>query len=362
MDESLAARGKIALWEAVGEGLLSPSPALRAKLDTCLLCGACAAHCPSLVATCDLFLAARARLAERWGPPLFVRCFLRVLASPLPAALRRAFPTGPASRGSASAGSAGEGGAVAYFPGCFWNWGRPRLVEATRAVLSACGYRVGYPALACCGMPHRVHGQVEMARALARQNIAALEGYAAVVTDCASCGAALKGYGELLADDPLYRERGQRFSSRVYDICEFLVKNGFPRPQGKVPLRVTYHDPCHLARGQGIKEEPRRLLASLPGLELVEMKDADTCCGGAGLFSLTHPRLSEGVGAEKVANLLATGASAVATGCPSCLRQIAVLLRRRRLRTSIFHPVELLARGLSLTRASRRAASPGLIG
>jgi glycolate oxidase iron-sulfur subunit len=174
-------------------------------------------------------------------------------------------------------------------------------------------------------------------------NIEALEKYPAIVTDCASCGAALKEYRDLLADDPDYRERAHAVSARVADVSEFLMKTPLVCPRGELPLRVTYHEPCHLGRGQGIREQPREMLKSIPGVEFVEMKGADVCCGGAGSFCITHPDLSGKVGAAKVESILASRADVVASGCPSCMSQLRAMLYERGLSIRVCHPIELLA-------------------
>jgi len=379
-NEGMAARGKLALLEAVVDGALAPSAALRRRIEDCLLCGACAQNCPSLVPTTELFLEARSALRSGLGLPLPIRTLLFALSSPrlmaagmpwlrfaqrsglvrlvenqsgvlAPATLRaavRAAPMIPARPFRArllprDTDGAGTRGTVAYFAGCFMNWGYADVAEATRLALDHEGYRVESPPVMCCGMPHRVYGDVDAARRLARENIQVLERYAAVVTDCASCGAALKEYRELLADDPHYQERAKAVSSRVADVSEFLMKTPLARPRGELPLRVTYHEPCHLGRGQGVREQPREMLKSIPGLEFVEMKGADVCCGGAGSFCVTHPDLSGKVGAAKVENILATRASVVASGCPSCISQLRALLHERGVSIRVCHPVELLA-------------------
>lgn len=381
--EGMAARGKLALLEAVVDGALAPSQALREKFENCLLCGACAQSCPSLVPTTDLFLEARAELASSLGLPLPIRIFLYALASPrllaagmpwlgilqrsgllrvaerapeklVPAPIRaalRAAPPVPARPFSArhvlhETDGRGKRGRVGYFAGCFMNWGYADAAEATRLALEVSGYRVESPAVVCCGMPHQAYGDAEAARRLAQRNIEALERYAAIIADCASCGAALKSYGELLADDPAYRERAKSVSARVSDVSEFLVKQGLPRSHRELPIRVTYHEPCHLGRGQGVKLEPRQILKSIPGLEFVEMKGADVCCGGAGSFCVTHPDLSEKVGAAKVESILATRADVVASGCPSCIAQLGAMLRTRGITARVCHPIQLLAESL----------------
>lgn len=385
--EGMAARGKLALLEAAVEGRLDAPRAVRAKLEDCLLCGACASNCPSFVPTTDLFLEARASLARELGIPLPIRLLLRTLATPalmelgtpplhllqrlglpgfvegrlaavLPEAVLAAARSAPPAplrsfRSRLSglpANGAGTRGTVAYFAGCFMNWGYTNAAEATRQILIRSGFRVDVPAVTCCGVPHRAYGDTEAALSLARRNVETLEGYERIVTDCASCGAALKEYRHLLAGDPAYRDRAAAVSSRVSDISEFLVKQELPRPEKAIPLRVTYHDPCHLVRGQGIKAEPRQLLKAIPGLTLVEMTGADVCCGAAGSFCVTHPALSEGVGSIKAQNILATGADVVVSGCPSCLTQLRAMLRARGATIRVCHPSELLAESLQGSR------------
>ncbi len=388
--EGMAARGKLALLEAAVDGRLEATKAVRAKLEECLLCGACAQNCPSLVPTTELFLEARAALAGDLGIPLPIRLFLTALATPglmragmpgmrllqrsgvlqvaetragllLPESVRaavRAAPPIPSppflARRLAFAGNGkGERGTVAYFAGCFMNWGYADAAEATHLALNLAGYRVESPPVVCCGLPHRVYGDLERARRLARQNIQTLEKYEAIVADCASCGAALKEYGEVLADDAEYRARARALSDRVFDVSAFLVAQEFLRPEGELPIRVTYHEPCHLGRVQGVKQQPRQILRAIPGVEFVEMKDANVCCGGAGSFCVLHSELSEKVGAAKVENILATGAEVVVSGCPSCISQLAAMLRARGSGIRVCHPMELLA------ESYRRSRVPG---
>lgn len=384
--EGMAARGKLALLEAVVEGTLALPRAVRAKLEDCLLCGACAQNCPSLVPTTDLFLEARAGLAKALGIPLPIRLLLTALGSPalmglgtpglhlfqqtgipellqgtmgeaLPETLRAALgsmPPAPLRSFRSRAASlpnngGGARGRVGYFAGCFMNWGYADAAEATRQVLTRSGFKVEVPAVVCCGVPHRAYGDTQAALDLARRNVAALETYEQIVTDCASCGAALKEYRHLLKDDPAYRDRAEAVASRVADISEFLVQQELPRMEGSVRLRVTYHDPCHLVRGQGIKAEPRQLLRSIPGVEFVEMKGADVCCGGAGSFCVTHPELSQRVGSAKAQSILATGADVVVSGCPSCLTQLRAMLKACGASVRVCHPSELLAEGFKTT-------------
>ncbi len=146
-----------------------------------------------------------------------------------------------------------------------------------------------------------------------------------------------------LKDDSEYRERAEKLAGRTADISEFLVKQEFPKPQFHTPLRVTYHDPCHLVRGQGVKSQPREILKSIPGVEYVEMQGADVCCGAAGSFCVTHPELSEGVGGNKADSILETKADVVVSGCPSCLTQLKAMLAAKGSKIKVMHPMELLA-------------------
>jgi glycolate oxidase iron-sulfur subunit len=380
VNEGMAARGKVALLEAVADGRLEAGEAVRAKLEDCLLCGACATNCPSFVPTTDLFLEARAGLAKDLGLPLPIRLLLRALATPgalaagtpglhlahrlglpqlangplgeqLPSVIRaalRSMPPAPLrsyrSRARrAESNGTGTRGTVGYFAGCFMNWGYADAAMATREMLGRAGFRVEAPAVMCCGVPHRAYGDIETARSLARKNIEALERYDHVVSDCASCGAALKEYKHLLKGDPAYAERAEKLAGRAADISEFLVKQEFPAPQFHAPLRVTYHDPCHLVRGQGVKGQPREILKAIPGVEYVEMQGADVCCGAAGSFCVTHPELSEGVGGNKADSILATKADVVVSGCPSCLTQLKAMLAAKGSKIKVMHPMELLA-------------------
>ena len=151
------------------------------------------------------------------------------------------------------------------------------------------------------------------ARERARRNIDAFDGLGldAIIINAAGCGSTLKEYGHLLSDDPVYAERAADFASKMKDVSEFLASIELIPPTNPVPMRVTYQDACHLVHGQGIRNQPRKLLRSIPGLELVEMHDSDMCCGSAGIYNLTHPGVSVQLLEEKMDNLLATGATGV---------------------------------------------------
>ena len=215
----------------------------------------------------------------------------------------------------------------------------PEVAEATVRVLTMNGVEVIVPrGQVCCGVPVYSGGDFKTAKKLAETNISIFKdlGIDCIVTDCASCSAALKhDVRELLGAEP--------FDVPVYDINEFLCGIiGIEKPVNPVEMTVTYHDPCHLARGQGIRSEPRELIKSVPGLEFNEMTEPDNCCGGAGSFAFTHHELSSKIGLKKAENIRKTGASLVAVPCPSCRMQIDYLLKNQGISAKTIHPVELL--------------------
>jgi len=202
------------------------------------------------------------------------------------------------------------------------------------------------PTQGCCGALQMHTGDRPTAQDLARRNIYAFSGLGldAIIINAAGCGSTLKEYGHLLASDPAYAERADAFARKVKDVSEFLASIDLVKPTRPVPLKVTYQDACHLVHGQGIRNQPRQLLRQISGLELVEMKDSDVCCGSAGIYNLTHPDVSVELLEQKMDNLLATGATAVVAANPGCTMQLAYGARRRNRSLQFFHVVDLLDR------------------
>jgi glycolate oxidase iron-sulfur subunit len=193
-------------------------------------------------------------------------------------------------------------------------------------------------------MPALGYGKVEQVQQQARHNILLFEKAEVefIITDCATCGATLKDYGKLLANDPAWARRAAAFSNKVRDISEFLMTIPLEKPQGRVEARVTYHDPCHLRRGQGVWKEPRELLKMIDGVEFVELPEADWCCGSAGTQLITHYETSLKVLKRKMDNLEITQAEYIASGCPACQMQLNVGVRRAGLDVQVVHPIALL--------------------
>jgi Fe-S oxidoreductase len=386
--EADSPRGRIYLINAVGEGRVPvSSPVFEKHMQLCLECRACESACPSGVRFSLMMNEARAAIRgqkKETGWPAFLRKFVFRTALPSRRLLHAAFralrlyqrsglqklvrgsrvlnlfprrlrameallpevPRSPALKLPETAPARGRS-RVSFFLGCVMPELFGPVHEASVRVLRRNDVSVCSPAgQTCCGALHLHEGELQLALALARENIDAFEGDGAdfLVVNAAGCGAMLKEYGELLKDDPDYAGRAARFSGRVKDISEFLDELGIRVEMGEVHARVAYDDPCHLLHGQGIRAAPRNLLRSIPALELVELPDAERCCGSAGIYNITHPEMASAILADKLANLSKTGADIVASGNPGCLLQIRQGLKAAQIRMETAHPVELLDR------------------
>jgi glycolate oxidase iron-sulfur subunit len=240
-------------------------------------------------------------------------------------------------------------GRIALMQGCVQRVFFGDVNAATARVLSAEGWEVHAPRRPrCCGALQMHAGVEEEALALARETIAAYEGFDAVAANVAGCGSGMKDYAHLLSDDPEWAERAAAFSARVKDVAELLAEHEPVAARHPLPLRVAYHDACHLAHAQGVRAQPRALLRGIPELEVLEPADWEICCGSAGIYNLVQPEAAAELGARKAANLLATGADAVAAANPGCAIQIAAHLGGREL--PIHHPMTLLDHSIRGTR------------
>jgi glycolate oxidase iron-sulfur subunit len=219
-----------------------------------------------------------------------------------------------------------------------------RVNEATRRVLAANGVTIVEAAeQGCCGALHAHGGDLDGARALARRNVDVFEAAGAtfIVVNAAGCGAAMKEYGRLLAHDRVYAACAARLAERVRDISEVLADRG-PRRGGSVGLTVTADAPCHLLHAQGVARAPAAVLDAVPGLSLVPLRSSDECCGGAGIYGITHPDLGGRIGGDKVAAVVETKADVVVSGNAGCMMQIGAGLRMTKTACQVLHPVELL--------------------
>jgi glycolate oxidase iron-sulfur subunit len=190
---------------------------------------------------------------------------------------------------------------------------------------------------------------------MARANIDAFETAGmdrldAIIINSAGCGAQLKNYAHMLRDDPAYAARARRFQAKVEDVAEFLVRVGLTAPLGTVNRSVTYQDACHLVHGQKIKAQPRELLHMIPGVDLIEMKDPDRCCGSAGIYNILQPDMSSQVLDAKLENVVATKASCIVASNPGCLLQINMGLRDRGMDMTGMHIIDILDESITAAR------------
>ena len=400
--EADSPRGRIYQIRQVYEGKVgADDPDFRQHIYACLDCRACQTACPSGVQYGAIIEAARA-VAEPINPSektvgrailgtvftrpkvldaagiglrLYQHSGLQSLVrktgvlSVLPQRLREMEAMlGPAQGGIrryAAPQVTPAQGAVRYRVGFIEGCIMPQLFGGTNAatvrVLAANGCEVySPPKQGCCGALQMHTGDRPTAQELARRNVDAFEGVGldAIIINAAGCGSTLKEYGRLLADDPRYAQRAAEFARKVKDISEFLASIELVEPFYPVQMRVTYQDACHLVHGQGIRNQPRQILRQIPGLELVELKDSDVCCGSAGIYNLTHPDISVQVLDQKMANIAATGATGVVAANPGCTMQLVYGARRRGLNLQLYHVVDVLDmayRGPGLASGGRGA-------
>ncbi|NUQ91765.1 MAG: 4Fe-4S dicluster domain-containing protein [Gemmatimonadaceae bacterium] len=371
-DENDSPRGRILLMRAVVEGSLAPDdPSVREHIDRCLGCRGCETACPSGVPYGHLLEATRATIARdqpfvarlvlwvfghEWAlrPALAAARMLRATRIPavlgrLPGKLGLAMSMLDSTRSEVKRapyeprGSAARGSA-AILRGCVMEGLFTETNRATERVLAVNDWSVvDAPGQRCCGALHAHAGDLESARALARANDDAFErsGAETIAVNAAGCGAMMKEYAQLLADDPAYAARAAALSARVRDVTELLAVAG-PATGGALPLTVTYDAPCHLQHAQRVVAPPLAVLRSIPALTLVPLVESDQCCGAAGIYNLVKPEISEAVLEPKLAHIARTGAALVATGNPGCLMQIGAGLARSRSAARTVHPVDLL--------------------
>ncbi|MHB8075568.1 (Fe-S)-binding protein [Desulfosporosinus fructosivorans] len=385
--EVATARGKISLAEFILSGEIEMTAGMADRFSLCTTCMACNTNCPCGVRFDKIILAARAESVRKKGLHPVKKIAFTALK------MQRVFDFGM------KAGSIFQGVAlknipnrhsklarmrvdigigkekvfpmlskktlrsefpevikvknpkmrVGFFTGCMINYFYTDIGRAVIEVLTENDIEVVIPKFqACCGIPASVNGDVASARTLAKRNLRAFErmGADALVVACSSGGTAWKHvFGELLENDHELKALADKWAKKSYDISEFLIhqvpfkKEGL----GRVARKVTYHEPCHLNRGQGISNEPREILKSIPGVELIEMKEPGRCCGMAGSFSLVHPDLSVQISDRKTADIQTTNTDTVATGCPACRLQLQSGVENAGFDEEVLHTVQILA-------------------
>ncbi len=364
-EEMDSPRGRIVLIKAGLEEGSELSAEMVEHWDRCLGCMACVTACPSGVQYDKLIEDTRAQVERNHKRTPWDRLKRRGLFTLLPhpgrmravAPLARLHPLGPKiglrqafHRLPERFEAVGERrGRVALLQGCVQRAFFGDVNEATARVLAAEGFEVHAPRRPrCCGALQLHAG--DDAVPLAKAAIEALEGYDKVVVNAAGCGSGMKDYAHLLREDPDWAERAQDFSAKVRDANELLGEVEPRAERAPVPMKVAYHDACHLAHAQGVREQPRELLRSIPELELVEPPEWEICCGSAGIYNLVQPDAAGELGERKARNLLETGAEAVAAANPGCVLQIAAHTKRLGRELRVIHPMELLWRSIDGNR------------
>jgi glycolate oxidase iron-sulfur subunit len=378
-------RGRLYLIRTASEGKIGISDSFVKHLDLCLLCRACETACPSGVQFGSLMEATRGQIGRRYQYPAAERRFrtfllhtftdlrrLRTLTSLLRLYQRSGLQRlvrgsgllrclGRLGRMEALLPSISDPrpdelpevipakgerrGRVGLLLGCVQRFFFAHVNAATVRVLSEHGYEVIVPReQECCGSLLVHEGEREQGKIKARRIIDCFESANVdyIVVNAAGCGSAMKEYGELLRTDPAYAHRADSFSARVRDVSELLAETPLRGELQTLNLTVTYHDACHLAHGQKVRQQPRALLKQIPGLRFIELKESDFCCGSAGIYNLLHPEPAQQLLDRKIDRIRETGADIVVSGNPGCSLQIEKGLRERGLTLRVMHPVELL--------------------
>ncbi len=386
-EEMDSPRGRIYMIKKAADGEAPLDGRFRQHMDNCLGCMACMTACPSGVQYNKLIEPARAQIERNLprsiGESLFRKLLfatfphperLRWLALPLlvyqrsglrslvrATGMQRLLPKRIAAMEALLPevpqhlfrrlrtvihSKTATRRRVGMLSGCVQQVFFSHVNAATARVLAAEGCEVIIPReQQCCGALMLHSGMEDDATVLAKKMIAVFEHAKVdtIVINSAGCGSTMKEYDHLLRDDPAWAARAAAFSAKCKDISEILCELEPQAPRHPLKLRIAYHDACHLQHAQGVREQPRRLLAGIPQLETAEIPEASLCCGSAGVYNLLQPETANQLGARKVDNLLSTGAQAVLSANPGCLLQLMNGLRQRGLKTMpAFHMVELL--------------------
>ncbi len=390
--ETDVARGKLTLIDGLVTDILEQPEVVLNRLNKCLLCGSCNANCSRGVNTVEIFIRARVIITEYSGLSFFKKIILRkIISNPLvfnrAASLLQRYqklflqssktkngslsarfyvpyikgrnlqPIAPVSFHSLRKNKNKDGGSpssdLLFFSGCLIDKIMPETGTACLNALAFHGYK---PSLAegevCCGMPAIASGDLVSFNRLVEQNTELFLAVAPrhIVTACATCTFAIKELWPLLYKGHLQQQVAD-MASRTIDISQFIIENSncvgddIPGGKGKVNS-ITIHDPCHLKKSLGVYKEPRILLNSIPDASIKEMKDSDSCCGFGGTFNLSHYDLSSDIGGDKCLNIIDSGASTVATGCPACMMQLKDLLCKKNSNIMVRHFMEIYADSL----------------
>lgn len=383
--EAASPRGKVQVVKNYLEGNLELSKRFKEIILTCLLCENCVVNCPSGVRHDHVFTDLRGELVRRYGLDWKKRLIYKLLTNgkflhsfSVFAKLGRNWLLETFAKGMRIGNIPverlpkvnakpfrdqfdgvilpdGEAkGRVFYFTGCFTNYFAGDVGQAVVNVLKKLQLEIEIPSRQdCCGLAVILSGEEDLPIKNVEKNISMLtrKEIDAVLVDCATCGAAFKKeYIALLKRKGMDTKEAEILKGKTYDILEYVAERihllPFRKDGNEKKIQVTYHDPCHLVRGQGVSEAPRKILKALPQVEFVETKDANMCCGGGGSFQFDFPGVSKGITENKIKNIRETGASVVVTGCPGCRVTIGGNMNEKD-RIQVLHPLQLVDKLLS---------------
>jgi len=383
--EAANPRGRIQLVKYFLDGKIPLSKRFKEIILTCLLCETCVVNCPSGVRHDQVFNDLRAELVKQYGLGWKKRLIFQLLnnekmlrSSMVFARLGRSRLIETLTKGMRIGNIPAEKlprvnprpfrdrfdgvirpdgaptGRVLYFTGCFTNYFAADVGQAVVNVLKQLRVEIEIPkAQDCCGIAAILSGDGDLPLESVSRNIATLSRahVDAVLVDCATCGAAFrKEYLALLKRKGMETAQAEILKGKTFDVMEYIAERldelPLPKDYKGEKIRVTYHDPCHLVRAQGVSDAPRKILKALPQVEYVEMEEANTCCGGGGSFQFDFPEISKGVTEKKIARIRETGARVVATGCPGCRVTITGNMGEPN-RIAVLHPMQLLDMVLS---------------
>lgn len=378
-EESASPRGRITAMRSIAEGLAEPGATFARFMDLCLACRACEDVCPSHVPFGGMVERARVQVEPlrtrrsrvvRWlGLDVVLpRKKLLWLAAALQPLGRLALPKRVRAlvprrselfrrlpRVTEPIGA--QRGTVALLSGCVQDRWFRTVNRATIRVLARNGWRVVVPGeQRCCGALAAHNGRLDTARALAERNVGAFAGAYVVLVNASGCGAHLQDVGHLLGTD-----EARAFSAKVLDVMAFLHQEGLREPPSTNPSfeRVAYHDACHALRVQKIREQPRALLRTIPGLQIEDVPDGDVCCGAAGLYNVLEPQMSSDLRRRKAEAVASTGADVIASANTGCTMQIAAGLRELGSAIPLLHPIEILDRAYATEPPEAAPATSG---
>ena len=358
LNETMGARGRIAMLEGLGRETLEPSKELAEKIFSCMLCGACSDQCPTGIDIPEMIYHGRTLLKQSYRRGRMLRAALKysisrmdtvipiirgvqkLISRPLQKmGILRDIPE-ITSRPFKNRGQVYKNinkiSRIIIFSGCSVNYFYPGLGDALSNILFTKGYEaVVFAGEACWGAPLRSMGLEEEASQLAKKNIEHFNKVRAdaIVSLCPTCTMSIKNQYPLLTGDTIMN---------IMDLNEFLIKYGVAEGLEIDPMTVTYHDPCHLSNGLGIRDEPRQVLKGIKGIELIEMKNAEDCCGFAGLFSSEFKEISKSIGRKKIESISDTSAKTVVTSCPGCIMQLEEIQKETDTAIKVRHVVEII--------------------